>query len=83
MVDLGTEQPATGSEVREILGPLDDAVIAAILGLGATRNEVLEAYAWLSADDQIRRERHSTIHGRAAQVCRLLEAELPPSGDER
>lgn len=77
------DEPATGSEIREILGPADDAVIAAILGLEATRNEVMEAYAWLSADDQMRRERHRTLHGKAAQVWRILEAELPPSGDER
>lgn len=83
MANSRTDEPATGSEVREILGPLDDAVIAAILGVGATRNEVMEAYGWLSADDQIRRERHSTIHGKAAEVWRILEAELPPLGDER
>ncbi len=77
------DRPVTGSEIREILGPLDDAVVVAILGIGATRAEVMEAYAWLSADDQIRRERHSTIHGKAAVVWRILEAELPPSADER
>lgn len=83
MVDSNADQPATGSEIREILGPIDDAVIAAILRLGPTRNEVMEAFAWLSADDQIRREKHRTIHGTAAEVWRILEAELPPSGEER
>lgn len=80
------DQPATGREVVEILGPLDDAVLAAILKADATRGEVMEAYAWLSADDQLRRERHSTIRGKAAESCRNLpnlEAELPPSRDER
>ena len=83
MAESIIDQPATGREVVEILGPLDDAVLAAILRTEATRNEVMEAYAWLSADDQLRRERHSTIHGKAAEVCRILEAELPPSRDER
>ncbi|HUZ75144.1 MAG TPA: hypothetical protein VMU87_19330 [Stellaceae bacterium] len=83
MAKPAVDQPATGHEIVEILGPLDDAVLAAILRTDATRNEVMEAYVWLSADDQLRRERHSTIRGKAAEVCRILEAELPPSPDER
>jgi hypothetical protein len=82
MAELDSDRPAKGHEVREILGPLDDPVVTAILGVGATPSEVMEAYAWLSADDQLRRERHRTISGRAAQVWRILEAELPPSRDE-
>lgn len=34
MANSRTDEPATGSEVREILGLLDNAVIAAILGVG-------------------------------------------------
>lgn len=83
MEDARTDQPATGSEIREIMGPLDDAVITTILGVGTTRNEVIEAYTWLSADDRMRQERHSMIHGKTVRVWRILEAELPPSGDER
>lgn len=83
MVKSVMQRPATASEIVEIMGRLDDAVIAAILKTEATRDEVLEAYAWLSADDYLHRERHRTIHGRTAAVYRILEAELPPPGAER
>ena len=73
----------TADEVVEIMGRLDDAVMAAILRTGATRDEVLEAYAWLSSDDYLHRARHSAIHGTAAEVYRILEAELAPPRDER
>ena len=36
-------QPATASEIIEIVGHLDDAVIARILATGASPAEVLEA----------------------------------------
>ncbi len=83
MAKARKEPPVTASEIREILGPVENGTVAAILAIGATRNEVMEAYAWLSADDQLRRERHHTISGKAAEVWRVLEAELPPTPDER
>jgi len=52
-------------------------VIASIAALGATREEILEAHAWLASDDYLHRELHHSLSGRAAQVFYLLEAELP------
>jgi hypothetical protein len=68
---------ATASEIRDIVGALDDSVIAGINALGATREEVLEAQAWLTSDDYLHRELQHSLHGRAAQVFDILEAELP------
>jgi hypothetical protein len=76
-------QPATANEVVAITGPLDDGVMAAVSRTGVTRDEVMEAYTWLSADDYLRRERHSAIHGTAAEVYRIFEAELSPPCDEQ
>jgi hypothetical protein len=82
MADAAENQPATASEVMTIIGRADDAVIAAIMRTGATRDEVMEAHTWLSADDYLHRERHSALRGRAAEVYRILEAEQAPSRDE-
>jgi hypothetical protein len=71
------DKGATASEVREIVGTLDDSVIASIVALDATRDEILEAQTWLASDDYLHRELHHSLQGRAAQVFDLLEAELP------
>jgi hypothetical protein len=68
---------ATASQICDIVGELDDGVIASIVALGATREEVVEAQAWLNSDDFLHRELHHSLHGRAAQVFDILEAELP------
>lgn len=74
---------AAASEVRDIVGPLDDNVIVSIVTLGATREEILEAMAWLSPDDYLHRDLHHALHGRATQVFDILEAELPESDRQR
>lgn len=70
---------ATASEIRAIVGALEDNVIASIAALGATRDEVLEAQAWFASDDYLHRQLHHALKGRAAQVFEILEAELPES----
>lgn len=68
---------ATASEIREVVGTLDDSVIASIEALGATREEIAEAQAWMTSDDYLHRELHHALSGRAAAVFDILEAELP------
>jgi hypothetical protein len=46
-------RPATAAEITEIAGPLDDAVLVRIVETEATPAEVLEAFTWATADDQI------------------------------
>ena len=69
--------PATAGEIRQILGALDDSVVIAILGLGATLEEVREAQAWFTSDDYLHRTLHHQLSGRAAEVFRILEEQLP------
>jgi hypothetical protein len=71
------DKAATASETRDIVGALSDGVIASIVALGATREEIVEAQAWLNSDDFLHRELRHSLHGRAAQVFDILEAELP------
>lgn len=62
--------PATSAEILGITGTLDDAVLVEIIGIGASAAEVLEAYTWLTADDQIATE---IGHGPTGAVLRVLE----------
>ncbi len=69
--------PATAVEIRDIVGMLDDGVIAGIVALDATRDEVLDAQAWLGSDDYLHRDLHHPRQGKAARIFDLLDAEGP------
>ena len=72
-----TLRPATASEIVEICGHLEDAVIARILATGATPAEVLEGFTWATADDQLGTElRHGRV-GAAGAVYEILMQEEP------
>jgi len=42
-------RPATATEIVEIVGPLDDAVLVRIVETEASAAEVLEAFTWATA----------------------------------
>ena len=72
-------RPATASEIIEIVGHLDDAVIARILATGASPAEVLEAFTWVTADDQLGTELQHGRHGAVGAVYKiLLQEEADP-----
>ena len=70
-------QPATASEIIEIVGHLDAVVIARILATGASPAEVLEAFTWVNADDQLGTELQHGRHGAAGAVYEILLQEEP------
>jgi hypothetical protein len=72
-----TLQSATASEIIEIVGHLDDGVVARILATGATPAEVLEAFTWATADDQIATELRHGRSGVAGEVYEILMQEEP------
>jgi hypothetical protein len=72
-----TLQSVTASEIIEIVGHLDDGVIARILATGATPAEVLEAFTWATADDQIGTELRHGRSGVAGEVYEILMQEEP------
>ena len=74
--------PATAEEVLEIVGPLDDSVLMRIVETEATSAEVLEAFTWASADDQIGTELEHGPRGAVARVYEILKRE-EPEPDER
>ena len=65
-----TTRSATASEIIEIVGHLDDGVIAGILATGACPAEMLEAFTWAPADDQIGTELRHTRTGVAGEVTK-------------
>jgi hypothetical protein len=69
-------RPVTASEVVRLVGPLEDAVVARIIDTGATAAEVLEAFTWLTADDDLGTELERTRTGRVAQVYDILAPEF-------
>ena len=70
-------QPATASEIIEIVGHLDDGVIARILVTGASPAEVLEAFTWVNADDQLGTELQHGRQGAVGTVYEILLQEEP------
>ena len=73
--------PATASEIRAIVGDVQDATVASILQTGATEAEVLEAFTWISADDALGNEVDHGRRGVAGQVFEILQAEEPQENE--
>ena len=76
-------RPATASDIIAICGHLDDGVIARILATGATAGEVLEAFTWYSADDQIGTELQRGQRGNVRAVYEILKQDEPEPEDLR
>lgn len=60
--------PATASEIRDIIGPIEDDVIAKILEIEPTSAEVLDAYTWLRSDERLQFRLDHEPHG-APRAC--------------
>jgi len=74
-------QPLTAANVHEVLGPMDDELVARIIATGATVEELIEAFEWFNADDYMGREVKHPFVGVVAEVCEILQEELPePEG---
>lgn len=69
-------RPATAEEITAIVAAVENGTLAAIIATGATREEVLEANTWLTADDQMHRELHHAPGGVVAHLLHILEAEI-------
>ena len=78
-----TARPATAAEIIEIVGPLEDAVLMRIVETGATPGEVLEAFTWATADDQIGTELERRPRGVVARVYDILKRENPEPDEGR
>ena len=78
-----TARPAAAAEIIGIVGPFDDAVLMRIVEIEATAAEVLEAFTWASADDQIGTELEHRPRGIVARVYDILKREEPEPDERR
>jgi len=76
-------RPATAAEIVAICGHLDDDFVAAIAATGATAAEVLEAFTWFSADDQIGTELQRGQRGNVRAVYEILMRDEPDPDELR
>jgi hypothetical protein len=76
-------RPATAREITAIVGPLDDTVLLQIEETGATAAEVLEAFTWANADDQIGTELERGPRGAVERVYEILKTEEPEPDERR
>ena len=74
-----SQPPAGAAVIRQILGDFDDDTIARIAAIGATETEVLEAYQWFSADDELGAETGRSPTGRVGEIYGILRSEEPDS----
>jgi len=72
---MSASTAATTAEIVAILGRIDDGLLMRILETGASAAEILEAYTWASANDQIGTDLAHRPRGPAAQVLGILERE--------
>lgn len=70
----------TREEVRAVVGPVDDLVVAEIIGTGATREELAEAQAWaVNGEAMLNEGRHLPSGGRIGKIVEILS---PPDEPE-
>ena len=60
-------------DVRRFVGPVDDTVIADIIALGTTPEELAEAHAWLTSEEYLLNQGRSPPAGRAQRILTLVE----------
>jgi len=69
---------ASAAQIREVIGPFEAEVIAQVLALEPTLDDVQLAYKWLRSDEHLLRGMDSSLlTGKAAQVFEVLDAEFP------
>jgi hypothetical protein len=70
--------PLSSEAIERVLGPVDNPTKAQIAGTGATEGELVEALAWVQADDVLVDEGRRLPTGKVAELVDILE---PPPGD--
>jgi hypothetical protein len=69
----------TVEDVRAVLGPVDDELVAEILRTGASIEELIEAHSWASNDEAAMNTGRPLASGRTAQLIDILMGPLEDS----
>ena len=67
-----TSMTATDKQIRHLLGPSSDDIVAAIRKTGATAAEILEAFEWRWSSEYRAQARRQPASGRIETVYRIL-----------
>ena len=63
----------TRKAVTEALGELNDLTVADIIAMDATREELAEAYAWITNDEALINAGRALPTGRIARLVELIK----------
>ena len=64
----------TREDVVAVLGPVEDSLVAEILGTGASPEELAEAYAWFTNDEALMNAGRPLASSRVGRLIDILEA---------
>jgi hypothetical protein len=67
-------KPAARDDIIAMLGPLDDLVIAEIIGTGATADELTAAANWVVNDEALMNIGEPLPRGRVARLVEIIAA---------
>jgi hypothetical protein len=76
----------TPKDIMAAVGPVDDLVVAEIIGMGATADELAEASAWIANDEAMMNMGQPLAKGRVSRLLEIIAAakeaeEQEPSRD--
>jgi len=77
------EKTATGSDIRAIVGPLDDEIVTAIQHTDATRAEVVQALNWLEESHYTLSVYMRPMNERVRRVYEILDYASNDFGQKR
>ena len=72
-----SKELATAAAIHHVFGDVDDTVVTAIIAMGATEADLLEASQWMRADDELGSTLEHGPEGVVRELCELLTAEEP------
>jgi len=73
--DRSATAKATAADIVEILGPLTDARMTAILATGATVSQIEQAAAWAAGESDVMGQLRRPASGPVAAVYEILTAD--------
>jgi hypothetical protein len=77
----------TPKDIMAAVGPVDDLVVAEIIGMGATADELAEASAWIANDEAMMNMGQPLAKGRVSRLLEIIaaakEAEEPEPSTDR
>lgn len=64
----------THNDVVAMIGSVEDTVVAEVLAMGATREELAEAHAWVMSDEALMNTGRPLPSGRVGRLVEILQA---------